>query len=173
MKRHTLEDISQIKDPLQTYNFGLIIPNVPGGGDSFQLTLRAQGTVIPGITIEPALVALRGLELQYAGRPVYSHALPISHLEARDMKTRQAFMRWFYIARDFRGGAAVGTYKETYATTVDVELYDDTGKVIRTIRLFGCFPTALEDLQTESQGSNVAIMSGTLSYDYFRDIEDK
>lgn len=172
MKRHTLEDISQIKDPLQTYNFGLIIPNVPGGGDSYQLSLRAQSTAIPGITIEPALVALRGMELVYAGRPVYSHNLPFNYIEARDIKSRQALLRWFYKARDFRGGNAVGAYKEDYATTADLELYDDTGKVVRTVRLFGVFPTALEDIQTDSQSSTVALMTGTFSYDYFRDIED-
>jgi hypothetical protein len=173
MKRHTLEDISQIKDPLQTYNFGLIIPNVPGGGDSYQLTLRAQTAIIPGVNIEPALVALRGLELVYAGRITYSHSIPFTYIEARDMKTRQALLRWFYLARDFRGSNPVGTYKETYSTTVDLELYDDTGKVIRTIRLFGVFPTALEDLGTDSQSTQVAAMTGTFSYDYFRDIEDK
>lgn len=170
MQRTGLEDISQIKDPLLLYNWGLVIPNVPGGGNSYQLTLRCQTTAIPGITLEDALVQLRGMELNYAGRPVWSHNLPFTYLEARDMVTRQSLLRWFYTARDFRNNT--GSYKEDYATDCDLELYDDVGNVVRTIRLFGVFPKSLDDLATESTGSTVAAFSGTFSFDYFRDIED-
>lgn len=170
MQRTGLEDISQIKDPLLLYNWALVIPNIPGGGNSYQMTLRCQTTAIPGLTFEEALVQLRGMELVYAGRPVYSHNLPFTMLEARDMITRQSLLRWFYTARDFRNNT--GSYKEDYSTTCDLELYDDAGLVVRTIRLFGVWPKSLDDLSTESSGSTVATFSGTLSFDWFRDIED-
>lgn len=170
MRRTGLEDISTIKDPLLLYNWGLVIPNIPGGGNSYQLTLRAQISSIPGLNIEPALVALRGMELHYAGRPTWTKSLPFTYIEARDMETRQSLLRWMYLARDFRNNT--GTFKEDYAVNCDLELYDDTGAVIRTIRFFGVFPLTLDDLATESQGTTVAAMSGTFSFDYFRDIED-
>lgn len=170
MRRTGLEDISNIKDPLLLYNWGLVIPNIPGGGNAYQMTLRCQTTAIPGLQNEPALVQLRGMELNYAGRPVYSHNLPITYLEARDMETRQSILRWMYMARDFRNNT--GNYKEDYAVDCSLELYDDVGNVIRTIKLYGVFPLTLDDLATESSGSTVAAFSGTLSYDYFRDLED-
>ena len=170
MARSGLEDISNIKDPLLTYNFGLIIPNIPGGGNGLQLTLRCQSTVIPGMNIEPALLGLRGMELQYAGRHTYSHTLPVTYVEARDMITRQSMLRWMYFARDFRNNQ--GNFKAEYSTSADIELYDDKGTVIRTIRLFGVFPLGVDDLGLESSGSTIAAFSCNLSYDYFRDIED-
>lgn len=170
MSRTGLQDISTLKDPLQTWNFGFIIPNVPGNGNGLALTLRCKSVVIPGMQLEVAELQLRGMQLNFAGRHVYSHTLPVTITEHRDMLSRQSILRWQYKARDFRNNT--GSYKTTYATTADIELYDDTGAVIRTIRLYGLFPTQLDDLTTESAATAVAEMSVSFSYDFFRDLED-
>lgn len=170
MARNSLDQVaSNLKDPLQPWNFGLLIPNIPGGGNGLSLSLRCQSTVIPGIQMEPALVELRGMQLQFAGRPLYSHNLPVTYLEARDIESRRALMNWFYFCRDFRNNT--GNYKQDYATLADMELYDDVGKIVRTIRLYGVFPLDLQDAQTESTGSQPVALSGNFSYDYFRDLE--
>lgn len=169
-QRHKYSDLSRIKDPLMVYNFNLLIANVPGGGDGEQLMLRCQSTSIPGMQIDQVPVDLRGMTLRYAGRHMYGGTLPATYIEARDLKTRSALLRWMYFARDFRN--ATGNYKADYATNIDVELFDDREQtVIRTIRCFGAFPTEVQEVNLESAGQN-AVVSVTFSYDWFQDLED-
>jgi len=167
--RHSYSDISRLKDPLLVYNYNMLIANVPGGGDGEQLMLRCQSTTLPGMQLEQIPVDLRGMTLRFAGRQQYSGTLSASFTEHRDMKTRSALFRWKYFARDFRD--ATGNYKADYSTNIDIELFDDRNEVIRTIRLFGCFPTDVQDVSLESAGQN-AVVQVTFSYDWFRDLED-
>lgn len=169
MARNGLDDIAGIKDPLLLYNFSLIIPNVPGGGDGLALTLRCNAATIPGKQIEPVLVQLRGLELQFAGRDLYEHNFQATYLETRDIVTRKSLLRWSRKARDFRGRYS-GSYKSEYATQADLELYDDVGNVVSAIRMYGFFPLNVDSLQTESGSSTAAMYPVTFSYDWFEDI---
>jgi hypothetical protein len=170
-QRHKFSDLSRIKDPLMTYNFNLLIANVPGGGDGEQLMLRCQSASIPGMQIDQVAVDLRGMTLRYAGRHVYNGTFSASYIEARDIKTRSALLRWMYFARDFRN--ASGNYKADYATNIDVELFDDREQtVIRTIRCFGAFPYEVQEVQLESGASTNAVIQVSFSYDWFQDLED-
>src|SRR3972149_2348875 len=121
--RSSLTDARSLPDVFQVWNFDLYVPSMPGGGDSRSLAAKVQTTSVPGVTIEPVVVPLHGVEVVYAGREVFAHTLECTAVEMRDMATRNAIRRWMNFARSQRSNS--GSFKTEYAVTVELVLYDD------------------------------------------------
>lgn len=168
MARTGLEQVLSLPDPLLSYNFDLVIANVPGGGNSRSLAIKCMTTSIPGVQIEPSLVQLHGAEAQFAGRIMYTKNLPFTYLEDRLIDSRTSLLNWFYFARDIRNNS--GAFKSEYATIGDMKLYNDKGEIARTIRLYNMFPLTLEDAGMDGASSNPVQITGSFSYDYHEDI---
>lgn len=167
MLKNSLQDIRSLPDPLLGFNFTMLIPNIPGGGDSRAMALKCMQSVIPGQQLEAVLVALSGYEVKFAGRVVYSHTLPVVFLETRDMSTRDALKQWQDMARDVKNNT--GNYKTAYATDVKLQLFDDTGSVVRTVNVYGVYPEDVSDVQLDGSSSAAVSVSATFSYDYWQD----
>jgi len=168
MARTGLSDIRALPDPLMGYNFDLVIPNVPGGGDARSLTIKCMSTSIPGMSTEDVTVSLKGIDTKYAGRPMYTHTLSCTYLETRDLSTRDAIRNWIKLQRDFR--ANTGSYKSDYATTASLMLYDDTGAAIRQISLEGFFPQNMDDAALDGGSSTPVNIAVTFAYDSFDEV---
>lgn len=168
MARTSLQDLRSLPDALQAWNFDMVVPNIPGSGDTRSLTIKCMSSSIPGFTLDPVLVGLHGAEIKYAGRQVFTHSLPITSVETRDMSTRDAIRNWMETARRNRDNT--GNYKSVYATDVKIYLYDDTGAAVRTIMLYGCYPEGVDDSPLDGSNSAAVTFSWTLSYDYHEDI---
>lgn len=164
MARTHLQDIRGLPDPLLSYNFDLVI-RPKGGGDGRPLTVKCQSTSIPGMQIESVTVALKGAEVKYAGRRMFTKTLEASIIETRDMSTYNALQSWFNAARN--PVANTGGYKADYSSVVELVLYDDIPSVVKTFKLFGVYPETLSDAALESSSSTVVAYSLTLSYDFF------
>ncbi len=162
--RTSLQDVRSLVDPLQTYNWDVIIANMPGTGDSRTFTYKAQSTSIPGFMLEQVPVALHGVELRYAGRANYSHSFSVTLIETRDIGTRNMLRRWQKLARDWQSNS--GNYKSTYSTTIELVLYDDIPQEIASLKLFGCWPETVDDSQMDNSSSGVVTTSVTFSYDF-------
>lgn len=169
MPRTSLQQVQSLPDPLQSYNWDLFIPGMPGTPDSRPFTYKAQSTSIPGIQTENVPVTLHGVELRYAGRTNYSHSLQVQLLETRDVGTRQMLMAWQRLARDWVSNT--GNYKSVYSTTIHLVLYDDLPQQVRAIRLIGAWPETIDDSQIDSSSSQAVMTSVTFSYDYFEEDE--
>jgi len=163
MARSSYSDARSLPDPLLSYNFDLIIANVPGGGDTRALKIKCQSTEIPGTSVEDVSVFLHGVELKYAGRQTWTHTLSAQYLETRDMSTRFGIKNWIEYARNARQNT--GRYKSQYATIADLLLYDDAGLVIRTIRMEGFFPQSLQETGVDGSNSAPVIIPVTFYYD--------
>lgn len=162
MARPSYSDVRSLPDPLLSYNFALVIPNIPGGGDTKRLTLKCQSTSIPGTSVEDVTVSLHGIDLKFAGRQMWTHTLSATYIETRDMGTRFAVKQWIEFARNSRNNS--GNFKSDYATIADLILYDDVGNEIRTIRMEGFFPQNLDDAAVD--GTNSAAVTVTVSWVY-------
>lgn len=166
--RTSIQDVRSLGDPLQTYNWDVIFTRIPGTADVKPFTFKAMTTSLPGMLLESVPVALHGIELRYAGRANYTHQLPLTLLENRDVSTRDMFVRWNRSARDWISNT--GTYKDAYSVTVQILLYNDLPEVVRTINLYGCWPENVDDTSVDGQASGAVQVSMTLSYDYFEDV---
>ncbi len=165
-----LQDLAGLPDPLQPYNFDLSIPNVPGGGNGYQLMLRCASATLPGHANEDGILPLRGSEITYAGRPLWEHAFNPTFSEHRDMVSRQSLLNWILYARDNRTSPTAGAYMTNYKTIGDLIIYDDIGKEIRRIRLHGLWCQSLQEAQLESQGSGPVMLGASFRYDWFEDL---
>lgn len=168
MARTSYQDVRALPDPLLSYNFDLIVPIVPGGGDAKGLTIRCKSTSIPGTSVDDVTVSLHGVDLKYAGRQMWSHTLQATYQETRDMLVRFALKQWIEFARNTRQNS--GEYKANYATNADLVLYDDAGNPIRTIRLEGFFPQTMDDASLDGASSTPVEISVTFAYDSAHDV---
>lgn len=163
MARTSLSDVRSLPDPLQGWNYDLIIPNIPGGGDTRSLTIKCMTASIPGVSLDDVMVSLHGVEVKYAGREVFTHTMDVTYLETRDMGTRDALRNWMETARNVRNNT--GGYKSEYATQANLQLYDDTGAVVRTIVMDGFFPQNLQDAALDGSNSTPVNVSVSFFYD--------
>lgn len=167
MARTSIQDIRSLGDPLQTYNWDVIFTRIPGTADLKPFTYKAMTTSIPGMLLESTPVALHGVELRFAGRANFSHQLPLTLLENKDVSTRDMLNKWMRSARDWVSNS--GSYKDVYGVTVQLLLYDDIPQVVRTINLYGCWPETFDDVSVDGQASGAVQVSLTLSYDFWED----
>ncbi len=169
MARTSYSDMSGLPDPLLSYNFDLVIPNIPGGGNTKALTIKCQSTSLPGKSLEDVTVTAHGVELKYAGRVVYTHTQQATFYETRDLTTRDALRGWMESARDVPTNS--GDYKVNYGTLAYLLLYDDTvTNVIRTIQFDGFFCQDMQEATLEGSGSSVVTISATFYYDLWKDL---
>lgn len=168
MPHTSYSDVRSLPDPLLSYNFDLIIPNLPGGGDTKRLTIKCQSTSIPGTSVDDVTVSLHGIDLKFAGRQMWSHTLQATYLETRDMGTRFAIKSWIEFCRNARLNS--GNYKANYATIADLVLYDDTGKTVRTVRMEGFFPQTMDDGAVDGTSSTAVTIGVTWAYDAAFDV---
>lgn len=167
MGRPSLSEASALIDPFMVYNWDLSFPDIPVGGDSRSLRVKMQTTSVPGMQIEQVTVPFRAIELNYAGRQIYTKTLQTTILETRDISTRKLIRDWMEFARN--NGRNSGSYKSQYAKRGVMELYDDIPNVTKTITLIGVFPIQIDDLQVDGSQSQAGVWSVTWSYDYTED----
>jgi hypothetical protein len=164
MARTSLQDVAGLPDPLLSYNFDLIFPSIPGGGNSRSMTVKCMSTALPGMQLEQQTAALHGVEVNYAGRQIWTKTFQATFIETRDAGTRAAIRRWIEFARNNRFNS--GNYKSQYAVDAVMQLYDDIPAVINTTKIVGCFPTQLDDVNMDGSQGTIVQVSVTFSYDW-------
>lgn len=162
MARPNLTDLESVKDPLQTWNWSLLLPNIPGSNLGRDLTIKCVSSAIPGSTVEQVPVEAHGMKLNFAGRRTWSGTWTATFFETRDAGTRAAFVSWLELTRSWENNT--GSYKEDYAVTGSLELYDDLPQVVKTIKIRGLFVQDLSEVSLD-QTSGVITYSVTFSFD--------
>jgi len=166
MTRTSFRDVAGLPDPLLTYNFDLFFDSIPGGAglDSRGITIRCMTTALPGMQIDQVTVPLHGVEVNYAGRQIYTKQFTATLHETRDSGVRAAMRGWMEFARNNRNNS--GNYKTNYARTAEMAVYDDIPNEIKRVKIFGCFPLSFDDLQMDGSTSTSAQYNVTFSFDY-------
>jgi len=164
LNRSSLQDVRSVGDPLQQWNWDLIIPSMPGNSSSRAFTFKCMTAVIPGVNLEEVAVALHGVELKFAGRKNYTHTFDVQLLETSDLGSRAMFVNWSELARSWV--ANTGAPKSIYSTTIQLVLYDDTPSEVRTVQIFGAWPQTVSDATLDGQASGAVTITITFSYDY-------
>lgn len=163
MARTHLSEMLLVADPLQTWNWDIIIPNVPGGAAPRAITYKAISTEVPASSMEQVPLNAHGVKLNFAGRRTWSGTWTVEMFETRTEGTRDALFRWLEFARSWEQNS--GNYKENYAVTAELILYDDIPQEVRRIKVFGAFPTEVGTAQL-NQESDIIRYSVTFSFDY-------
>lgn len=163
MARNGLLQALAIQDVLQSWSWGVIIPRVPGVGDTRSLTSKCISTSIPGFQIEQVQQDLQGgIQLRYAGRRLWDQTWQATFIESRDSSTRGDLVAWANLIRNPLLGT--GSYKIAYAVPIELSLYDDAGLVSRSIKLVNAFPTQVAEASLD-QSNGVVQYAVTFSFD--------
>lgn len=164
MGRLTLPQAQSIPDAYMTHDWNVIFTSIPGfvGTDPRQLSFRAQTSEVPGMTVEPVVVSLKDVEVNFPLRQTWSKTIQMTFLEVRDMSTRRTFLNWMKFARNMKTGA--GSYKSQLVVDIMMELYDSTDTVISLIKLESAFPSEVGALALNSPGEP-GYLPVTFTYD--------
>lgn len=171
MGRTTWQEVDRLPDPLAQYNFDLVIPNVPGvdGIYARDFKTKIMSTVIPGRTIEPIQIDLKGVTKEFAGRVQYPRVMPFELVETRDLASRKVLLGWHKFTRN---DSSLGAYANDYMTTAELLLYDDMDNIVRTIRLKRAWLESFDDAAVDGGSSAAVTISGTLKYFIATDVVD-
>lgn len=159
----TISDLRGLPDPLLQYRWTLIVPNVPGGGDGRRLQYQCKTGSIPGLSNEEVTVTSHGIDLRFAGRPLYGQVFTATFYETRDLIVYNTLRSWLEFQRNSRAGS--GNYKADYATTGQMLLFDDTLKVVGTLDLEGFFMQDLGEASLDGSSSAPVEFQATFNFD--------
>lgn len=164
MAKTSLMDVSSLLDPLQAWRADILIPNMPYGGDTRQLTIKCQTFSMPGTSFEDVTTSLHGVDLKWAGRRMWQHTIQATFLETRDMTTWLALKQWFDGARN--PVAHTGDYAVNYKTEGLIRIYDDAYVQVYQMQVKGLFIQSLDDMTFDGSSSQPVMLSATFSYDW-------
>lgn len=170
MARVTIDDIYAFPDPVIGFNFNLIVENPPGGGNSKALNVKCKSTALPGSSIEPVEIALKGHVIKRAGRRMFPRTLPFVLVETTDFSSRQTIRRWMNATRRAKDQAGQGS--NVYAVDATIEVLNDAGEVLYPVVLRKAWVEDLGDADLSGEGSNPLDFSGQLSYDIVQEPGD-
>ena len=165
--RSGLQEVTGILDVLQTWNWDVVIPNVPGSnGDTRTLTYKCVSSAIPGSSVEQVKLENKGIQLNFAGRRLWTQTWDATFVESRDSSTRGMMIGWLEMMRSWENNS--GSYKSQYAKTVELTLYDDLPQASREIQLINAFPLSMGDV-TLDNAAGIIQYSVSFSYDFTKE----
>jgi hypothetical protein len=164
MARASVQNLQSVGDPALAWNFSLSIPYMPGSADTRSLTYKCQAMTKPGTTLEVVDAALHGVNVPYASRRQYSHRITVRFLEDSSWNTRTQINNWIDIARNWVDNT--GSLSSTYMVTVDCITYNDLPAVTDITRMYGLFPTELNDVQLDGSTGEIVFLEVQFAYAY-------
>lgn len=171
-KRPDITELAkEIKDPMLSDSFVLTFPKLPAGlgaDISKRLMLHCQQATKPGMTINPVEVQLFGHTLEYAGNNTFSHDMSVTFIENRDGNIQAILEKWAIHCR--HPTTQIGAYKEGadgYAAKAELEIFDQTGKSVKTYHIFGCWPSSVPEVSFDGSNSSLITLACTFKFDTY------
>lgn len=161
----TLNDVKSMGDPLRPYNFDLIIPNIPGGGDGNAMRIHLVNTSIPGFSSEVFSTKHHGFEIKHVGRGTFPRTLPVTYVEDSNLTILNSLRRWHRFQWEPNTGIQVP--QALYKTDGFLKLLDSDKSTKATYKLVGMFIQSVPDTAMGQSDSGPVNISVTFSYDDF------
>lgn len=152
---------NNLSNPARTYLWEVMIPNPIGTGDTDTLLIRAQSASIPGRSFGEILVPYKQSGgIKYPGKLTYDHTWEVSFIEGEDKKIFDAINSWNQqIIHDFDN---IG---EDQRTDIYLTLLTTKGTTFQKVKLIGCYPQAVGNVDMDYDAENPVRYTVTFSYD--------
>lgn len=159
----SLDDVRNLGDSLRQYNFELVIPNVPAGGDGDILRLRVISASIPGLSSEMVERAQHGFTIKEAGRGNTPRSLPCEFFESSDLVVYKMLKNWHGLQWNPQTGAQAQA--SVYKTKGYVKVLGNDRNEKVSIVLTGLCIEDIPDAALSGESSEQVRIAPTFSYD--------
>lgn len=159
----TLNEARNLGDSLRQYNFELVIPNVPGGGDGDILRLRVISTSLPGLSSEMVERAQHGFTIKEAGRGNTPRSLPCEFFESSDLTVYKMLKAWHTLQWNPQTGAQATA--SVYKTKGYIKVLGNDRAEKVSIVLNGLCIEDVPDSALSGESSEQVRIAPTFSYD--------
>jgi len=155
---------NNLSNPARSYMFEVLFPQIPGGGSSADLEIRAYSASIPGRGVGSIHIPFKGTAgMKVPGKVKMEQAWKASFRESIDAKTFDALNDWFQYIMDARTG--VGTPDPLTKTNIYLHCLDLEGNAWLKIKLVGCYIETMDDAPVAHETEEVISFNATFSYD--------
>lgn len=142
----------------------ILIPAPIGGGNSEVLTARCQSTKLPGRSFGDILIPFKQTAgFRVPGKLTYSHNWDLEFIEGEDKKVFDAINAWqeaVISSGDGTGGGDTAIKQDIY-----LSLQTTDGSAYSKIKLIGCYPKEVADVDLNFSTEEVIKFRVTFSYD--------
>lgn len=157
------EDVRKYANSLKQYNYELLIPNVPGGGDTEIIRVAIVTTSIPGFGSEMVQRTHHGFVIKEAGRVDLPRQLPFECYETAQGDILQTFKNWHFLQWNPATGEQESA--EVYKTDGYLILLNNKREESKRLWLKGVCIENVADTPLDGGSSEIVRVSGMLSYD--------
>lgn len=152
---------------LRPYNSELIIPTIPGGGDTDVLKTLVATSQLPQFgsnmfeSNHPG-----GHTIKHPGRPNFSRQLSVTFNEDNNMSVYNALKGWDDLVFDVETGAQAPD--EVVKVQAFINVLNLNKEVTREITLYGFVIEQVSDTSMDNSQDAPVQIQATFSYDYFK-----
>jgi hypothetical protein len=164
MGRISYTQVNNLPDTMDTTAFELLFGQVPGAGDTRDLTIKCQTAVIPGFSNEAWESNLHGYVRRFRGRKTFSRQLSVTFIETADGGTYRKLKQWDEYIAGTRTGNSQG-YQRDYSVIAELNVYTTTGDIANTVKFINLFVQEVSDVTLDGNSSQAMTVSVVFSFD--------
>lgn len=157
--------VAALPDVVLMDHFDLIIPNVPGGGDSEGLTIQNMSAVLPGRANAAIPIELHRHRIHQPGKRTYGHSFQAQFVDTAERKVINALSAWQDRITDRVTG--LPRPKADSMTTAVARIYNADNSAYEERTMYGFFVTNVPDIALNGSSNSPAIFAVTFNYDYW------
>lgn len=149
-------------------NLFKVLCNFPAaaGGNSELASFMIKGAALPASVVAPIEVPFRGRKLKVAGDRTFE-PWTITVINDNNMAIRNAFEKWMNFINQHLAnqGSASPT---SYQTDMEVQQLDRAGKVVKSYKFRGTFPTNISQIELNWENNDtIEEFTVELQYNYW------
>jgi len=164
MGRITYNQVNNLPDTMDTTAFELMFGQVPGVGDTRDLTIKCQTAAMPGFSNEAWESNLHGYVRRFRGRKTFSRQLAVTFIETVDGSTYRKLKMWDEFIAGTNSGNSRG-YQREYSVISELAVYTTTGDLANRLKFINMFVQEVSDVTLDGTSSQPMLVQATFSYD--------
>lgn len=157
-------EVNSMPDILSTGRFTVFFADLPNnGGQGRSLSLSNVEVTLVTYDVAQVIVKMMGWSTAFAGRRVQANTFNMSFVETVRGNVHRQLLKWQDAAAGIR--RAGGFMKTDYASEINIQVYDTTGKVSLSFNAINAWPMQVTPTQLQDDGSTPAHVECTFSVD--------
>jgi len=153
----TFNQVAAAGDVLPHNRHSLIFPNLPNGGNGYDLSIRNTTVSFTPWEVGQIIVKMYGWSVAFAGRRNNPNTFSCAFLETTDAPVIKTLLGWQSACSGFK--KPNGLLKSKYAVKAKLYVYDTAGNKAFTVILYNVWPQSItfSDIQEDSGAAEVTV----------------